>query len=132
VDTGDDFEDTIDMFESLEFRASRHLKSAAEPGDYDFTIFKKALVESLSYDEQSDIIGYFNDEKGFIEVNQDSKWRVALRYLASRLSSGILNFEIQNHGGHSRFGGHMTVDVSVHSTLLPSSPHTTPLARPPT
>jgi|SRR5277367_3328865 len=121
ADTGEDYEDTIDMFLSLEFRDSRHLNITPGPGDYNFTIFKNELAGALSYNEQSDMIGYFHNEKGFVEVNQDSKWRVALRHLGSKSSSGMLNFEIQKRGGHSRFGGHNTVGVSAHSTLKSSS-----------
>ena len=94
ADTSKDYEDTIDMFRSLEFKSSRHLKIVAKLGDYNFTVFKNALARVALYNEQSDMIGYFYNIKGFVEVNQDSKWRVALRYLASRSSSGMLNFEI--------------------------------------
>ena len=132
ADTGEDYEDTIDMFESLEFRASRHLKITAEPGDYDFTIFKNELARVLSYNEQSDMICYGHSERGFVEVNQDSKWRVALRYLASRSSSGMLNFKIQKRDGHSRSGDNIIADVSAQSTLPPSSSCATLLPYPPT
>jgi len=90
-ESGQTHEDTIDVFLKS---ASTNSSGRYGPNDYDFSIFKKELTENLSYNEQTDILRYWHSERGFLDVDSDSKWRVALRDLASQPTSGVLNFEV--------------------------------------
>jgi hypothetical protein len=91
VESGQTHEDTIDVFlKSASAKSSR----GYGPNDYDFLIFKSELAENISYNEQTEVIRYWHSERGLLDVDNSSKWRVALRDLASRSSSGVLSFNI--------------------------------------
>lgn len=117
LDNGEDYEDTIEVFQKA---ASENLGRDYRPNDYDFLLFKKELAEVLSYNDQTDIIRYHHFEKGPVDVSHDSKWRVALRYLASQTSSGVLNFEIAQKGKPSGLRHAPTANEGVQ--LMETSP----------
>jgi hypothetical protein len=93
VDTGEDYEDTIDVFLKPE---SRNSAAKPRPSDYDFALLKKQLTEAVSYTEELEIISYSHTQKGEVEVDHDSKWRVALKHLSSQPSPrATLNFKLK-------------------------------------
>ena len=72
VGTGLEYEDTIDTFLKAEFKKlSKDIEFG--PHDFDFTLFKQELTETLSYEEESDLIFYTHAQKGEVEVNYDWK-----------------------------------------------------------
>jgi hypothetical protein len=111
------YEDTIDVFLKPEFRNS---SSEHGPNDYDFSVFKGALTAELLYNEHAEILRYRHSQRGILDVDSDSKWRVALRDLSSQPSLGVLNFEIALQGTPGGLRGLPATVVSTQST--PSSP----------
>jgi hypothetical protein len=122
VDTGEDYEDTIDVFLKPE---SRNSAAEPRPSDYDFALLKKQLTEALSYTEELEIISYHHAQKGEVEVDHDSKWRVALKHLSSQPSpQATLNFQLKRKAESGRPGDHPTAGLAARSskTLLESYP----------
>jgi len=114
VDTGEDYEDTIDVFLKP---GSRNSTAEPRPNDYDFALLKEQLTEALSYSEELEIISYSHAQKGEVEVDHDSKWRIALKYLSSQPSpQATLNFNLRRKAGNSRLGDHPTAGPAANSS----------------
>jgi hypothetical protein len=122
TDDGRNYEDTIDVFMKP---AARNLSTSHGPNDYEFSIFRIAITEELSYDEQADVIHYTHSQRGLLEVDTDSKWRVALRDLASQPNSGVLNFEIAQRDRHRGLRGLR----DLRTANVDAQPTASPLAR---
>lgn len=117
VNTGEDYEDTIDVFLKPE---SRNSAAEPRPSDYDFALLKKQLTEALSYTEELEIISYTHAQKGEVEVDHDSKWRVALKHLSSQPSPrATLNFKLKKKAENGRLGDHPTAGLAAHSSKNP-------------
>jgi len=117
VDTGEDYEDTIDVFLKPE---SRNSAAEPRPSDYDFALLKKELTKALSYTEELEIISYSHAQKGEVEVDHDSKWRVALKHLSSQPSpQATLNFQLKRKAENGQLRDHPTAGLAAHYSKTP-------------
>ena len=125
VDTGLEYEDTIDTFLNADSR-NLHKDASQGPSNYDFTIFKRQLMDALSYDHELDMIIYSHAQNGEVEVNHDWKWRVALKYLSSQPDcQGRLSFGIRKKSVHPSIGDRDVTEVSAGPTTPPPMSHMT-------